>query len=272
MTQAARILYMTQPSVSQAIAELEKYYGVRLFERLNHRLYLTAAGDRLQFYARHMLNLTEEARKELADICSGGLLRVGASQTTGAYLMPRIVAAYRKQMPQVEVFTIVDNTSVIENMILEDRIDLGLVEGAVNSPDIVEEFIQDDGLILVGAPQHPLAMQKDVSISDLAAYPIIVREKGSGTRDVFENAMHQAEVAWKIGGVYNNTEAIKQAVRMNLGLAVIPEVSAAEDVRLGSLVPLKVRGLKLARKFNLVYHRQKFFTRAMQVFSDSIRP
>src|SRR6266545_3211406 len=117
MTRAARDLYMSQPSVSQAISELEKYYGVRLFERLNHRLYLTAAGDRMRAYARHILNLSEQARKELADLSQGGSVRIGASLTIGAYLLPDLVAAFQKQTPRVEIFTRVDNTGLIEQLL-----------------------------------------------------------------------------------------------------------------------------------------------------------
>jgi len=142
MTQAAKILYMTQPSVSQAIAELEKEYGVRLFERLSHRLHLTTAGERLRSYASHILNLSEQARKELADLGAGGSIRIGASLTIGAHLLPGIINAYRQEMPSVDIFTLVDNTSVIEKLILEDELDLGLVEGPIYSKHIHEEKIE----------------------------------------------------------------------------------------------------------------------------------
>ena len=118
MTHAAKELYMTQPSVSQAIVELEKNYGVRLFERLNHRLYLTAAGERLRSYAQHILNLSEQARKELADLSRAGTVRIGASLTIGAYLLPELVAGFHRQYPEIEVFSLVDNTALIEERIL----------------------------------------------------------------------------------------------------------------------------------------------------------
>lgn len=269
MTRAAKALYLSQPSVSQAIAELEIYYGVKLFERLNHRLYLTAAGERLQSYARHILNLEEQAKKELSDHKESGSLRIGASLTIGTYLLPGLISAFREKMPQVEIFSLVENTNVLQKMLLEDRIDLGLVEGLVNSPDIVEKNIRDDELVVVCAPQHPFVKKKKITISDLAGLSFIVRESGSGTRAIFENAMQDAGVTWKPAGIYNNIEAIKHAVRANLGLAVVPRISIGEELKAGSIIQIKVAGLKLVRKFNFIYHRQKFFTKAMQTLIDS---
>jgi LysR family transcriptional regulator, transcriptional activator of the cysJI operon len=269
MTQAAKQLYMAQPSVSQAIAELEKYYEVRLFDRLNHKLYLTAAGERLQTYAHHILSLSEQARKELADLNQGGFVRIGASLTVGAYLLPDLVVAFRQQSPAVEVFTLVDNTTVIEQKILEDQLDLGIVEGPMTSPHIVEEMYCDDHLVFIASPAHPLASKESITVQELANQSFIVREPGSGTQTIFEHAMQASEVPWKVAGIYNNIEAIKQAVIANLGIAVVSKIAVAGEVGQGKLVALPVQGISLKRKFNLIYHRQKFFTKAMQSFWDS---
>jgi LysR family transcriptional regulator, transcriptional activator of the cysJI operon len=268
MTRAAKELFMAQPSVSQAVAELEKYYGVRLFERLNHRLYITPAGERLRSYARHILNLSEQARQELADLGQSGAVRIGASLTIGAYLLPGLVSAFHQHVPEVEVFTRVDNTSLIEKLLLEDQLDLGLVEGPVHSPHIVEEAYCDDSLVFIAAPQHPLALKQKLRVQDLAGQAFIMRESGSGTQEIFEHAMHAAEVGWKTSGVYNNNEALKQAVHANLGLAVVSKIAVAEEIQQKKLVTLEIEGLALKRKFNLIYHRQKYFTQAMQLFWD----
>jgi len=270
MTQAAKTLYLSQPSVSLAIAELEKEYGVRLFERLNHRLYLTAAGERLKAYARHILNLSEQAHKELTDLRQGGSLRLGASLTTGTYLLPGLVATFSEGHPDVEVFTQVDNTNVIEQLILEDRLDLGLVEGPIVSPDIVERAVRDDRLVVICSPRHSLAERKKLAPADLAGMKFLIREPGSGTRVIFENALREAGIVWKIAGIYNNTESIKHAVQANLGLAVVSQISIGDEVDSGLLVPLAIPSLKLSRKFNCIYHRQKFFTLAMQALVDSL--
>ena len=268
MTRAAEIVYMTQPSVSQVIAELETEYGVRLFERLNHRLRLTAAGEHLRSYANHIVNLSEQVKNELADLAAQGSIRIGASLTIGAHLLPGIIKAYREELPEVEIFSQVDNTSVIEKLILDDRLDLGLVEGPVYSPHIREEMLCEDELIIICGPDHPFWDEGVVEINRLAGESFIIREPGSGTRDIFERVMSNAGTNWKITGIYNNTEAIKQAVRENLGLAVVPKIAIKEEVERGLIRAIEVRGLNLKRNFNLVYHRQKFFTIAMQKFTQ----
>ncbi|MCE1254283.1 MAG: LysR substrate-binding domain-containing protein [Anaerolineae bacterium] len=270
MTRAARKLYMSQPSVSQVIAELEDYYETRLFERLNHRLYLTAAGIRLQAYARHLINLEAQAKKELADVGRAGLLRVGASQTVGAYLLPDVIKNFREFNPQVEIFSRVENTWDIEQFLLEDRLDLGLVEGRIHSSDLLERTIVADDLSIVCAPEHSLALKVQVLPTDLSFYPFIVREVGSGTREIFANQMLAAGATWKESGVYNSSEAIKRAVMNDLGLAVLPMIAIKREIEAGTLIALNVQGLSLQRQFNLVYHRQKFISKAMQAFLNSL--
>ena len=171
-------------------------------------------------------------------------------------------------MPQVEIFTRVDNTSLVEKWILEDQLDLGLVEGPVFSPHIKEETLCNDDLVIICGPGHPLWGKEHIQIAELAGFAFIIREPGSGTRNVFEKDMSEAGADWKIAGVYNNTEAIKHAVRSNLGLAVVPKISVEEEVSRGVVRPIKVQGLRLKRKFNLVYHRQKFFTHAIVTFME----
>jgi LysR family transcriptional regulator, transcriptional activator of the cysJI operon len=271
MTSAARILFMTQPSVSQVIAELEKEYGVHLFERLNHHLYLTAAGEQLRLYANQILHLSEQAKKELADLGEGGSIRIGASLTIGTYLLPNIINSYRQKMPKAEIFTLVDNTSVIEKMILEDHLDLGLVEGPIHSPFIREEAFSDDELVIICGLGHSLWGRKMIEPNDLAGNAFIIREPGSGTRDIFERVMSELGVIWTVAGVYNNTEAIKQAVRGNLGLAVVPKISVEEEIKQGLVWVIEVKKLNLKRKFNLVYHHQKFFTTTIRTFIQTCK-
>ncbi len=269
MTHAAKDLYLSQPSVSQAISDLEAEYGVKLFERLNHRLYLTASGERLQSYARHIINLSDQAKKELADLRQGGSIRIAASLTAGTYLLPGVVSAFCSHHPEVEVFTLVDNTNVIENWILADRIDLGLVEAPITSDEIVQKYIKDDRLMVICAPGHPLSHQQKVSAVDLSDKKFLVRESGSAIRAIFEHAMHEAGIAWKIAGEYNNNESIKYAVRAGLGLAVVSLISIEEETKSRQIVPLEIEDLELRGKFNLIYHHQKFFTQAMQSFVES---
>jgi LysR family transcriptional regulator, transcriptional activator of the cysJI operon len=268
MTSAADVLFMTQPSVSQAIAELEKEYGVHLFERLNHRLYLTKAGEQLRTYAGNILNLCEQSKKELAGMAEPGSIRIGASLTIGMHVMPNLLKAYKAERPDVEIFSQVDNTSVIEKMLMEDKLDLGLVEGPVLAPQIREETLYDDELVIVCGQGHPFWQAGKIKIADLDGQAFIVREHGSGTRNIFERVMSEAGAKWRIAGVYNNTEAIKQAVCGGLGMAFISKISVLEEIKQGVIAIVAVQGLPLMRNFNLIYHRQKYFTSSILAFIE----
>lgn len=270
MTQAASDLYMTQPSVSQMIAELERYYDTRLFERLNRRLYLTEAGERLKSYAVHMINLEAQARNEMINLNQGGVLRIGASQTVGAYLLPEIIAQFKQRNPDVEVFTRVQNTRVIGQFLLEDRLDFGLLEGLIHSPELEQKYFLDDDLAIVCASGHPLTDHSSLSPEDLSSYGFILREEGSGTREVFATQMRSLGITWKEVGVYNSTDAIKYAVQNNLGLGVLPILAIQQELLEKSLRLLPVTGLNLRRRLNLVFHRQKYFTPAMKAFISQL--
>lgn len=271
MTRAARQLYMTQPAVSQVISDLEKEYTVRLFERMNHRLYLTAGGLELRSYASHMLNLADQAKKHLAELGAAGAIKVGASQTVGAYLLPAILHAYRNQMPAVEVYSLVDNTQVIEDQILDDQIDLGIVEGTIRSKYIKTEVLCTDDLTIICGPDHPYSRKETLEITDLAEQEFFIREQGSGTRELLIKILTDAGVAWKIAGVYNNTEAIKNAVSQSLMLAAVPRISIEDEKQQGLVHELNIPGLNLRRLFHLAYHRQKYFTAAIQSFIETCK-
>jgi DNA-binding transcriptional LysR family regulator len=268
MTHAARALYLSQPAVSQVISELEEYYHVRLFERMNRRLFPTPAGDQLAVRAREILMLLDQTQQELSDLSQGSSLRIGVSLTIGTHILPELLSNFRQRMPGVEVFSLVDNTHAVEQLLLENRIDLGLVEGSAQSPDVVERPIREDQLVIVAAPAHPLSRKKRVTLADLENGRFIIREEGSGTRATFESAMQAAGVTWQIAGVYNNIDAIKQAAQSNVGLAIVPRISIQKELRQGRVRLVKVQGLSLSRKFSFVFHRQKQITQIMQTLMD----
>ncbi|MCF6094380.1 LysR family transcriptional regulator [Microaerobacter geothermalis] len=268
MTAAAEKMYMTQPSISQAIAELEGHYNVKLFERLGRKLYITAAGNRLLSYARHIINLYERVEREVRVISENGILRVGASVTVGTCILSEVVKTFVNRCSNVEVTTTVDNTKVIEEMILSDKIDIGLVEGFIHSPDIIEEPFYDDELVLICHPKHPWAVKGYIEAEELSGCPLIIREKGSGTRELFEAEMAVAGLKWRTVGVYNNAEAIKNAVAADMGVAVISRLAVEREVQMGDIKIVDIKGLQFMRKFNLIYHKNKYFSNAMREIRD----
>lgn len=266
MTAAAEKLYVAQPSVSQAIAELERHYQVKLFERLGRKLFLTAAGERLRTYARHIVHLNQEASEAMRELSQYGEIRIGASVTVGTYVLSGLLKRFALQQPAVKVTTSVSNTKAIEERLLEDQLDIGLVEGEVHSPWLICEPFMEDELVLACATLHPWAAAGIVDAQELAGQPFFVREAGSGTRELFELVMAGANIAWRIDGVYNNAETIKSAVSAGLGHTVISRLAVEREARRGELAIVPIRGLQFKRTFQLVQHKNKYVSPAIAAF------
>jgi len=268
MTAAAARLFMTQPPVSQAIAELETHYGIKLFDRLGRNIYLTPAGTMLRSYASHILSLNEEVEHQLADLSKTGRLRIGASMTIGTAMLPFIIQEFRLLQPKSHIEAVVDNSSTIVHLLHVAQLDMGLVEGLGHWPDIISLPFFDDQLDLICPPDHPWASQEAISLSQLAGQHFVVREEGSGTRDVFESSMKTAGISYHTVGVFNNSEAIVNAVSCGIGLAYISRLAIQDALFHGKVAVVAVEGLSVNRKFNLIYHKNKFLSPQLTAFRD----
>lgn len=268
MTSAADTLFMSQSAVSQAIAELERHYDVKLFERLSRKLYLTQAGQKLLSYARHIIRMNSEVENDMKTLRKNGSIRLGASVTVGAYSLPKLVAAHQKINPQTEVEVFEDNTERIEDLILHDQIDIGLVEGDIASPDILNRPFMDDKLVLICGASHRFANLPFVEPHDLEKEKFIIREKGSGTRKTFEDRMIANHLTWKVIWTCNNADTIKMAVAEGLGVSVISQLAVKNEVASGLLCQLKVKGIQFKRQFKIIYHKNKYLTESMKQFID----
>ena len=264
MTMAANQLYMSQSAVSQAIGELERHYEVKLFERLSRKLYLTHAGESLLGYARHIIRLNLEAENEMKNQQDNGLVRVGASVTIAACILPRLAAALQQTFPKLRFEVTEDNTAKIEALLFRDELDLGLVEGAISSADLLCKPFAQDRLLLLCSRDHPFTKRSTIDRLELERENFILREPGSGTRQLFESRMREHGIRWQSSWTCTNTESIKLAVAENLGITVLSELAAKREVDSGSLVPIPVEGLVFERQFQLIYHKNKYLTKSMQ--------
>ncbi len=266
MTAAAEKLYIAQPSVSQAILELEKHYNVKLFERLGRKLFITAAGQKLLTYARHMVNLNKEAEEAMREIGNNGVIRIGASVTVGAWVMNPLIKEFIRYNPNIKVISFVDNTKVIEGMLLQDQLDIGLVEGKVHSQSLLTKAFMDDELVLVCAPSHPFGQKGRITSLDFDNKEFIVREEGSGTRELFESVMASKGISWQAAGVYNNAETIRNAVSNGLGITVISKMAVQKELARNELVLVEIEDIRFQRKFYIVYHKNKYISPILQKF------
>jgi DNA-binding transcriptional LysR family regulator len=266
MTKAAEKLYISQPSVSQTIAELENHYQLKLFERLSRKLYLTAHGKQLLSYARHIVSLFNQMEQKLKRAQTSSTLKIGASITVGICILSELAGKFLQKYPKLKIESVVDNTTVIEELVLKSELDFALVEGLIHSQDIIAKPFCDDELILISGAQHHLSTKVQITIDELAQENLILRESGSGTRELFENTMLAKGKSLKIGWVCNNSEAIKNAVASNMGVSVISKLAVENELKTGRLVQIDVEGLKLKRQFCIIYHKNKYISKQMKDF------
>lgn len=271
MSLAAQKLYISQPTVSQAVAEIESMYHVRLFERLSKRLYLTPEGTILLGYARRVVALFDEMEERLCDAGRAIRLRVGATVTVGTCILGDLIRILNQKYPQIDTEVLVDNTHAVEEGILSSTLDVGIVEGRVHSSDIVCEPIIGDRLVLVCGGAHPLAREKSVSLNSLRAEPFILRERGSGTRELFESMMKKQGGELRCKWVCNNSEAIKNAVIANLGLSVISIRLVEKEAREGLLHIVEIKNCPMRRDFSLMYHKNKYLSDYFLFFLKACR-
>ncbi len=266
ITKAGQKLFMAQPTVSFAVSELEKHYGTKLFDRISKRLYLTDAGRKLLPYAQHIISMFDEMEAGARDWDNSATLHIGASITIGNCLLPNLLKTFAERRPDVTVKVKVDNSEKIEQSILDNHIDLGLIEVLSHSDFVTSEAFQDDELVLLCAPGHRWAKQKIVRPSDLRNESFLMREKGSGGREILESALllHgiQLEPAWES----ISTQAIVQAVANGLGVAILPLLLVENDLAQGTLITKPLEGISLKRKFSIIYHKNKYLTKTAKDF------
>ena len=263
MSEAATRLYISQPTVSQTIRELEEEGEVRLFERLGKRLHITDAGVQLLAHARKVL----EAFKSLErSFTKGGLqesIRVGGTMTIGTCLMAMIMQDFHGKYPDIETFSYIGNTRIIEDKLLRSELDVALVEGQVTHPSLVTIPMIDDCLLLACSLDHPFAKKKELRVEDLEGQPFVMREKGSGTRELFENFLRSYHVDIQVKWEASCPETIRSAIFDCGCMACISARLLERDIREQRLHVFAHSAHGWDRSFSFVYHKDKVFSPAM---------
>lgn len=261
MTAAAKKLYIAQPSISLAVSEMEEYYGVRLFDRISRRLYLTDSGRQALEYARHITSLFDEMEQGVRGGQAAKNLRIGTSITIGSFLLPGYIRELKREFPDLTVQAAVGNSGAIEQKILENQIDIGIIEGTVHSSYIHCENFPGDRLVFICPPEHPFAGNTLESAQELAGQDLILREQGSAGREVLEGVLAAGEISAKPLWESVSNEAVLEAVKAGLGLSLLPYYLVRESLENGEIREFFISGLGLSRKFSVIYHKNKFLTR-----------
>ncbi len=271
LTRAAESLTMSQSAASGALRELERQYGVLLFDRVGKRLQLNDLGQSLRPRAQALLDQAQGLDSALARHQEAGNLKVGATLSIGNYLAVEIMARYMVEHAGARVELEVANTSQIVSKVANYELDIGLIEGETRHPELDVQHWREDELVVFCAPDHPLAGRPWLTDEELLAAQWIVREPGSGTRQHFEWAMHGLLPQLDIALQLQHTEAIKRAVEAGLGIGCLSAVTLVEAFKRGSLVPLPVPHRNFQRNFYFVLHRNKFRSAGIESWLEMCR-
>jgi len=268
-TQASQMLALSQSAVSAALTDLEGQLGVQLFDRVGKRLVVNEHGRLLYPRAVALLEQAGEIKQLFRE--ENGAMRVCASSTIGNYILPEVIARYRRDFPSLPLEMSVGNSQDVINAVADFRVDIGLIEGPCHMAEIVTEPWLEDELVIFASPASPL-LNEEVTLERLAAAPWILREKGSGTREIVDylllSHLPQFVLAMELG----NSEAIKHAVRHGLGISCLSRRVIAEQLETGSLVEINAPLPRLTRTLYRIHHRQKHLSNALQRFLRYCEP
>ena len=256
-SRAAEELLLTQPAVTQQVKALEDEYGVPLFDRTGGRIMLTPGGEALLPYANRLKEISDEAFAAVARASGklAGQLAVGASQTIGQYLLPALIAGFLRENPRISISAVSGNTDEILNTLAAHRIELALIEGPALRKDVHIEPFMEDRVVLVVPASHEWAEQ-EVELSALMDAPLLMREFGSGSRRVVEKALADVGIRRKSLNIrmeLDSTEGLLSAVEAGLGVTFVSHWAVRNHLALGALKLARVPGLKLTRRFSIVY-------------------
>lgn len=257
MQAAARILFISVPSVSEVISDLEEEFNQKLFERLNHKLFITPSGQRLYDYVTRILNLQRELQQQMNSENSVHALRIGATVSIGSSIIFPIL---QKAKP-LNANVIINNTKNIEEKLLRNELDIALVEGKIHNKYLISKPLVEDELVVACNPLHPFSGQESVSWAELESCPLLVREEGSGTREKLTEAFEKNGIKPNIQWESSCINAIIKAVSDGLGVTVISKRLISAELK-----TLKIDGFDGKRMFSLVWHKDKYFSDAMEGF------
>jgi DNA-binding transcriptional LysR family regulator len=273
-TKAAELLYLSQPSLSKQIKTLEKNLDISLINRENNKISLTENGKVFLQYSERILALCEESCRALIDLKNGerGNLTVGASQTIGTYLLPRVLALFAQNYPQIDLKVQVNSTRVIAKNVLNREIDLAVVGGEI--PDnlkrnlTVEDFVEDEFSLII-PKSHPFATRKKITKEDLYHLNFITLNSNSTIRKFIDNILIQNQIETKqlkIIMQLNSIEGIKTAVSLGLGAAFVSSSAIEKEIELKTIEILKIENIRITRTLSIISNPECYKSKAFEFF------
>jgi len=273
-TKAAAVLYLSQPSLSKQIKTLEKNLDTLLVNRERNKISLTESGQVLLQYSERILTLCEESCRALIDLKNGdrGNLTVGASQTIGTYLMPRILALFAQNYPQIDLKVQVNSTRVIAKKIISREMDIAVVGGEI-SDDLkkkltIQPFVYDE-LNLIISKSHPFAKKSQINKEDLYCLDFITLNSNSTIKKFIDTILIQNQIETKQLKIIlqlNSIEAIKTAVSLGLGAAFVSSSAIEKELKLQTLAIMTIKNITINRKLSIISNPECYKSKAFEFF------
>ncbi|WP_296361704.1 selenium metabolism-associated LysR family transcriptional regulator [Virgibacillus sp.] len=275
-SEAAKKLFVTQPTITSQIKALEEELQTKLFERTTKTVKLTQSGEILLKYARNIVQLSNLARKEILKIEEKiyGDLKIGCSLTIGEYILPHFLKRFKEKYPLIHMQAKISNSTSIVHHIKDQVVHVGLIETPINDKHIVMHPILEDELCLVTKVDYFPFLEKQITLDQLKNIPLIIRENGSGTREVVEQYLKRAGVSFhdlNIVMELGSTEAIKAVVESGLGASFISKNAILKEKQLGLLTSYSIKNVAFNRHFYLVFRKGQILTSTTELFMDELR-
>lgn len=255
MSEAAKKLYLSQPTVSQIISNLEKEYNVTFFKRYPKKLEITPMGKLFLERALNVMTSYENLNLYMHDSKTIRPLRIGATLTIGDTMISEVMGILKKTHPDIEASVYIENTSILEQRLIHNELDIAFIEGVIFNDKIVTEPMLKDTLQLIFHKDHPLAKKETIKIEDLYNQAFIMRESGSGTRSIFENLMNSHGIHIHIIWESYSAAAMIDAVKQNLGMAAISTRYIKKYFDSDLLLARPIKDMPMNRSFYLCYNR-----------------
>ena len=270
ITVAAEHLNMMQPAVSVSIRELEAFYNVKLFERMNRRIYITDSGAALLKYANRILADFEESVDMLRNTKMPVSLRVGANTTVSASILPDVLKVFAKKNPGIHLTSMVDDTAAIEAQLLKNELDLAMIDNISASPHFVSRSIMQDEMIAVCSRKYMPVPDKPFTLKQLSREKLLLREKGSGTRECIDTVFASRGISISPTMESVSAHVLLATARNGLGITILSRQFLEKDLKNKTLYEIPLPEVTFLRSYYLIYHKNKHVSDAMEQFISAV--